>query len=285
MDGRYQQFGGVVSAAQLVAWGETRADIRRAVRSGFLRRLRHGWFMVEGADPVIVAVVSAGAVLTCASALAEQGIWVPDVSLRQVHSRVTRHGGRVAEAAPLDMGCRAYGEIPPSVGAVDAVDIALLHAARCLDDESLVVVCDSILNKRVMTREQIETVLRAAPQRIGDLLARCDERAQSGTETMARVRLRALGLPVIVQHHVVGVGFVDLLIGDRLIIEVDSIEHHTDSDAYERDRRRDRELARLGYIVIRLTYAQVTRNWSAAENDIIDMVRRRMHRWPRSRVA
>jgi very-short-patch-repair endonuclease len=54
-----------------------------------------------------------------------------------------------------------------------------------------------------------------------------------------------------------GVGRVDLVIGDRLVIECDSREFHDKADSYAADRARDLELLRQGYREIRLTYAQV----------------------------
>ncbi len=50
---------------------------------------------------------------------------------------------------------------------------------------------------------------------------------------------------------------VDLMIGERLIVEVDGREHHSDPVAFERDRVRDARLSALGYRVLRFSCNQV----------------------------
>ncbi len=119
-------------------------------------------------------------------------------------------------------------------------------AARCLDAEGLVVVVDSALNGERATPHEVERAVAPAPQAVRRLLDRCDAEAQSGTETMVRLRLRARNITVTTQHRVPGVGRVDLLVGERLVIEVDSHAHHTGVERYEADRARDRRLVQLG---------------------------------------
>lgn len=70
---------------------------------------------------------------------------------------------------------------------------------------------------------------------------------------MARLRLRRKGLDVTVQAHVAGLGHVDLLVGNRLVVEVDSREHHTGHDNYVEDRRRARVAAKRGLLRMPLT--------------------------------
>jgi very-short-patch-repair endonuclease len=107
-------------------------------------------------------------------------------------------------------------------------------------------------------------------------------RAQSGTETMVRVRLRARRLKARVQVTISGLGRVDLVVGDRLIIEVDSEECHRTKEQYAEDRRRDRHAAELGYITLRFTYAAVTADWGAAEEQVLTIVRDGRRLWPAS---
>ena len=78
---------------------------------------------------------------------------------------------------------------------------------------------------------------------------------------------------------IAGVGRVDFLIGDRLVLEADGYEWHGERVAFERDRKRDRELVRRGYIVIRATYSQVMDELDAIVLAVLDVLRRRDHRW------
>ena len=106
----------------------------------------------------------------------------------------------------------------------------------------------------------------------------CDAASQSGTETIARVGLRSRGIGVRSQVWIEGVGHVDLLVGDRLVVECDSAEFH---DGYRspNDYLRTQELIRRGYIVLRLTYRDVVHDWPRAEALILEIVRARRHEW------
>ncbi|GAA1480721.1 hypothetical protein GCM10009624_11610 [Gordonia sinesedis] len=121
--------------------------------------------------------------------------------------------------------------------------------------------------------------LRNTPRSIRDLLDKCD-RAESGIESIVRLRLRARRIQVQVQVVIAGVGRVDLLIGRRLIVEVDGQEYHADRLRFETDRERDWVAAELGYLVIRLSYQQVIHHWSSAERSILAVVRRGDHLRP-----
>jgi very-short-patch-repair endonuclease len=83
------------------------------------------------------------------------------------------------------------------------------------------------------------------------------------------------------QKYFPGVGHVDLLIGDRLVIEVDGRETHGTDEGFTTDRARDLVLFRDDLKCLRLTYAQVMHEWPAVEPIILSRIRRRDHRWGR----
>ncbi len=66
-----------------------------------------------------------------------------------------------------------------------------------------------------------------------------------------RLMLRMLGCRVEPQVELVGIGRVDFIVDDWLIIECDSEAHHSGWDAQKRDRRRDLAAASRGYTTIR----------------------------------
>ena len=68
-----------------------------------------------------------------------------------------------------------------------------------------------------------------------------------------RLLLLRLGCAVDLQVPIVGVGFVDLVVDGWLVIECDSKAHHSSWEQQLKDYRRDLELARQGYCVLRLT--------------------------------
>lgn len=167
---------------------------------------------------------------------------------------------------------------------VDNARLALECAACCLAPDDLTVVIDSLLNMRLATRADVEDWLRDYPRAVARALARTDARSESGTESYVRLRLRRKRLKVRVQVQIGEVGRVDLLVGDRLVIECDSLAHHTSPASYENDRRRDRQLRALGFHVIRLTYDQVTHRWEEVEADLLAIIRRHDHLWPRAKL-
>ncbi|NDZ93588.1 DUF559 domain-containing protein [Streptomyces sp. SID6673] len=264
---------GVASWAQLRGLGVTQSRLRRACEDGDLRLLRRGWYATRSSNTSVAAAVAAGGVVSCVSALKLHGVWIPP-GPRKMHIR----GREAAHRSGAHRYCKQYAPPEREVDAVDGIRTALRHALKCLDEEGIVVVCDSILHQQLLERSDLDEVFIGAPRRIRRLLDRCDADAESGTETMVRCRLRALGMRVRVQHRITGVGRVDLLVGDRLIIEIDSVEYHDRSpEQIEKDRRRDEEAARLGYVTLRFSYRRVVNEWAQAEATVLDLVRRREH--------
>lgn len=266
--------GGVFRTGQLMALGYGQDEIRQALDGGYLTRVRHGFLALADADPLVVAAVGDRGVLSCASALRRHGLWVPRHD-KSLHVRVTRYERRQSHDR-----CRRYGRPTPASGAVDDVLTALAYAARCFDEEGFIILCDSALNSGKVNPWTLRQAFAQAPAWVRAAIEKTERGAASGTESAVRLRLRAKGLTVVVQHHVPGVGYVDLLIGRRLVLELDSFEHHTGEENYEEDRRRDNRLIALGYLPMRLTYAQVFTRWDAAYADLQAVIRSDRHRRP-----
>lgn len=268
--------GGVVSTRVLRSVGYSYRDIRMLHLSGAIpENLREGWWAVSGADTDVVAAVRAGGVLTCVSALARLGVYRPldDGCLHVRASRGLVRGTTVKNCSP--------GRRPAPVVAVDHPLVAARAAIGCLDLENAVAVLDSMVHLHIVTGAELDEAL-GGTARGWDVLRRRDL-ADSGQESLVRVRLRALGLKVRTQVRIAGVGRVDLVVGDRLVVEVDSKAHHTRLENYRTDRRRDRALVSLGYRVLRITWEEVMFGWEEVERQILAIVRRGEHRWPRTR--
>lgn len=260
----------VYTRLQLLSLGQDDSSIRRQVRLGLLTRVRDGWYATPGAEPHVLIAVRQGGALTCASALKLYRFWVPP-GYAKVHVRGPR------EHRPGF--CRHHGRPRPVPTAVDSIALSLACAAKCMTAEDFIVAADSVLNKRGLTvaglRSALTGIVDAKTMR---LLNKCDPRAQSGTETLARVRLRARGYKVQVQPRRPSGGHSDLAIG-RLIIECDSRQHHLlDEAQYEKDRLQDRKSLLVGRPTFRLTYAMVIHHWDDALADIAEFVRADRHR-------
>lgn len=263
---------GIYTRAQLLVMGYDDRAIRRAVRHGSLTRLRDGWFASPNADDTAAAAVRDGGVLTCVDALRYHDLWIPPGCRDRLHLRRSRNKrGKHRACRPL-RGC-----FRTATDAVDSVAVALACAARCLTAEQWIAVCDSYMNATGKDRDDLADELDGAGPRVTSLLARTDRRSQSGTESIARVRLRALGYDVVVQPEVEGVGRVDLRIG-LLLIECDSVLHHTSKEDYERDHHRDRRAVVDGWLTLRLTYDDILYDWAGVLADIRAITGRDRHR-------
>ena len=149
----------------------------------------------------------------------------------------------------------------PTDSAIDGVKDSLAQHIRCADRASAVATLDSALNgtsagRPLVTMDDVAEVLLQLPAAYAELRGLVDANAQSGLESLARLHLRSLGIRVRTQVQIRGVGRVEVLIGDRLVLELDSRAHHLGS-GYETDRQRDLELFRQGFIVLRVSYHAV----------------------------
>jgi very-short-patch-repair endonuclease len=61
---------------------------------------------------------------------------------------------------------------------------------------------------------------------------------------------------------------VDMLVGDRLVLQIDGYEHHSSSAQRAKDIAHDAELRLRGYTVLRFSYGQIVHDWVAVERRI-----------------
>ena len=91
--------------------------------------------------------------------------------------------------------------------------------------------------------------------------------SDSGLETIFVYRLSGWGLPIRQQIVLAGAR-VDILIGERLVVQIDGYAFHSSSAQRSRDVAHDAELQLRGYTVLRFTYAQVIYGWPGVERAI-----------------
>ncbi|WP_087006595.1 type IV toxin-antitoxin system AbiEi family antitoxin domain-containing protein [Gulosibacter sp. 10] len=276
---------GVVRTAHLQGIGMTASDIRRAVTAGRLFRVRKGWYAAPSAPEAVVTAVRAGGALTGSAALRHRGLWVPNEEPFQVRanqrSKVrslplpSRDGFRrpvVVEPYALPVG-RAL----PVRASVDPVPIALTVAMLSRPRDIAVLLADSALHQGVIAPEDLAACAAHAGDKGRRALSLVTGTAESGTETLLRLWLVRHRVGHRAQAWICPHCRVDFLIGGLLVVEVDSREHHADPQAYARDRARDRRLQRMGYRVVRLTYAEVMYGLDRVGEDLLAMIRRGMH--------
>ena len=71
---------------------------------------------------------------------------------------------------------------------------------------------------------------------------------------------------------------VDVLIGDRLVVQLDGFEYHSKPADRRRDLEHDAELVLRGYVVLRFSYAQVLHDWPAVERTVARAIAAGAHR-------
>ncbi|KQQ92956.1 hypothetical protein ASF62_14335 [Leifsonia sp. Leaf325] len=275
---------GVASYRALDARGVGRADVRAAVRSGEIVPVRGRWFATPSAPVDVVRAVRVGGTLTGSSAARLTGLWTLDDAF--LHVRVPATASRLRSAAdravPLDAAaekvCVHYSRRPGTDRAMDGVLDALVEMFLCCESRAAVVATDSALNLGLLHSDQVEQLRSLIPADRRKFVDRVDGGAQSGIETLARLLLTARRIRFRTQVWISRVGRVDILVGDRLVLELDGRAFHT-GEAFEEDRRRDLELVMQGYLVLRISYRMVMGRWDDVAGAILELVRRREHLW------
>jgi len=284
-----RQVGGAANYGYLAASGVPRAVVQRAVRSGEIRRVRNGWFAVPEAPTDVVRAVRVGGTLTGASVARLHGLWLlPD---RMLHVRVPSTASRLRDpgdrtrrlAAEAHRVCVHYSRAPGTGRARDMLVRALTEMFLCDPGDAAIVAVDSALNLRELNpgglAELRANLSPAQQQRLAFVNAGSD----SGLETLLRLFCVRQRMRVRTQVRIRGVGRVDLLVGDRLVLELDGEGFHTGIE-FENDRRRDFELVQLGYLVVRISYKMLLHDRERVEAGILALVRRDEHLWSASRV-
>lgn len=275
-----RHLGGLAATHELYEAGFDRSHIAAELARRRIIRVRQGWYAESGRHDTLIRAARVGGRATCATALDLLGYWIPDdpvlhVAVAADRTQLRNSRDKARRLATDPSRPRVHWNDHPGGNRliVDAV-AALGHYMRCASPELVGATADSIAHRSPHLGPRIAGLARAAPHRFGVVLAAVDGATESGTEFLLRWRLRRYRLPIRPQVPIAGVGRVDFLVGERLVIEVDSEKYHTDTEAFESDRRRDAELGRRGYRSLRFSYRQVMGSWHAVEEAVLAAVAR-----------
>lgn len=261
--------GGVARTSDIADMGVSVSRISAAVRSGLLERPSRGWIALPDADPALKRAAEAGVVLTCVTAAARHGLW--DVHPQQVHVGLAPNAKPRRRLRAHRHWCRPLVPRRPR-DLIDPVENALAIAADCQPYEHALAIWESALHLQAVTLETLRT-LPLSPQ-ARRLLDDARPFADAGTESILFARLKWLNIPMQRQAWILG-HRVDLLIGDRLVIQIDG-GHHVDAQRAS-DNEHDARLQLAGYHVIRVTYWQLMHDWHTVEALILDAIARGLH--------
>lgn len=278
---------GVVARQQLRAWGISRQAIRSRVARGLLISRGPQALIVPGSAPtwqqdLMVALVDAGpaAVVSHESAAALHRLpgYSPgpvDISRQRGPNRglpmvadvhesrhLPEHHVTVLEGLRVTTLPRTLFDLAGVRGArfertKRAVENAVSHNA-------------AVLPALRRTLDELATRGRPGIADMREILSGWDDDyvpPASGLEARAIALLEEAGIFAERQVDLGGeswIGRVDLRItGAPVVVEVDSVVHHTAPSDRERDRRRDEQLAELGLMVVRVTEDDVfARPWT-----------------------
>lgn len=281
--------GHAVRTIELLSNGCGRRAIARAVERGQLMRVCRGWVATrEASQHAIVAIANRGK-LTGASALATLGIW--DADDKRVHVQLPAHcdGSRrmlltpIAAFTPPRFAATGFvrhwmRERAPDGNApawrASVID-ALLVVAAVSSAEQFVACVDSAIHLGELSRAGLPILESLLPERMRPAMRLVNGYAESGLETLARLRLGPFARTIRVQVKISGIGRfggqgrVDLLIDGWLVIELDGDEFHDPAA----DRKRNALLVRLGYRIHRFGYDQVMDGWPEVEATVLELLR------------
>ncbi|HYJ51239.1 MAG TPA: DUF559 domain-containing protein [Microbacterium sp.] len=256
--------GGIAHREVARRAGFSTTAVRRAVQNGWVRVVRRVWLAGPTAATELVIAASVGAHIACVSAARRRKWWLPEEIDQRLHLRFAPH----SRSAAFDGVAHWTTSIAPApvYGLVESPEDTLAHLAGCLDPETARVVWESAIRVEGLSVDALRQVhwrSRAAAECARTVSGLSD----SGLETIVIVRLTPWGLRLRQQFVIAGRP-VDLLIGDRLVVQIDGFAFHSTSAQRTKDVAHDAELRLRGYTVLRFTYAQVVHDWLAVERTI-----------------
>lgn len=254
----------VATRHQLISAGATDRELAAAIDGGHLLRLRRGIYVAPGTPTHTVHALRVGGRLACISALRHMGIFGFDRRHAHIHLRKSASRLRSPSSARLLLTPSNRGGVvlhwralvDPGAGdetIVGTLD-ALAQAILCQSSRLAIASIDNALFLGAVTDREVATLFGMIPPRFEALRCQIDGRSEAGQESVLRCAFRAAGLHVEIQVTITGIGRVDMIVEGRLVVEADSRLAHDGWELHVRDRNRDIDVARLGYMSLRPGY-------------------------------
>lgn len=269
--------GEAVHREQLRREGYTDRQLRAAAHAPDIQVHRRAWFVSAEAASDLHDAARFGGRITCTSLARRRGWWMPDEVGDELHLHLLpgSTGPRVPEAWP---GVTHWTQpmAPTSRSLVGAVEDALAHIAACVPRDTALVLWESAARVERLAPEALRQI-RWRPRAAVELAGAVTGLADSGLEVIVCTPLRRLGVAVRQQVWLAGKP-VDVLVGERLVIQIDGWAHHSSAAQRAKDIAHDAELRLRGYTVFRFSYAQVVHGWPEIEGSIRRAMAAGLHR-------
>ncbi|MDE8666975.1 DUF559 domain-containing protein [Pseudarthrobacter sp. H3Y2-7] len=242
---------GVTRTSTLRGAGFSRAHLNKAVSAGRIVRIRRGVYGLPREGGALGLALQHNALLTCLSAAPTYRLW----TLNDTTSVHLSPGHKRAPAGTVAHGRCPHPRHPwlPVAGLVDV----LIHALRCLPEAEALVMLQSATQRGDVT---VEFLRRKLPgnrnARARAVLDSLIPRADSILEVLANYHFRRAGLHVRRHVELPGVGEVDFLIEECLVVETDG-ETHLEPRQVKKDRKRNNATLIGGHLGLRFGYDDV----------------------------
>lgn len=274
-----EELGGLARTAELHAFGLGRNRIAAAVDDGEIDRVRQAWYGNPWLPPLQRQAARVGGQLACSSAANALGLWEPRFQVVHVAVDPDARGLRApgshrTRLRPGEAVVHWTGIDPAGSRTIVSAGRCVRQIARCESPIVALVVAESALHRRLLSRPDLDALVDTLPAHLRPLLGRASALSESGTETVFVHRMAELGVIVRQQVSIPGIGRVDGLIGRRLVVELDSVAHHRDA---AKDRERDAKLSALGYRVLRFMYSHVMDDWPVVRAAVLAAIARGDH--------
>lgn len=266
---------GIAHTSDARAAGFSGYDIAALVETSDLRRVRRSWLVTAECDARRVAAASVGGRVTCLSAAALLGMWVP--AHAETHVAVPGTSSRLDPG-----GIRLHWSTGPApVGRNDNSDAllnVLFHVASCVTQQDALAVWESAVRTKAADIGVLKRVAwrSAAARALADLASSL---SHSGLETRFVLGMRRAGVTVRQQVWLDGHP-VDGLIGRSLVIQLDGFAHHSSPADRRRDLEADARLVARGYVVLRFDYQHVMFGWDHVLDTVLTAIAQRAHAQP-----
>ncbi|MFK0006848.1 type IV toxin-antitoxin system AbiEi family antitoxin domain-containing protein [Paenarthrobacter sp. NPDC090520] len=265
---------GAATTASLYAAGFTRRRLAKAVKEGDISRLHRGVYIAMDADPDIVAAFRANGKLTCVSAARFYGLWtLHDGPLHAGGQLHLSCGTGLARRRIVHHGQRLHPDHPylPVAGVADV----LLHAMRCLPELEALVMVQSAVSHALLTTTFLESKMNGNRNGVARaILGLVLPRADSLLEVLAHTHFTRAGLQVRMHADAPGVGEVDCLIEECLIVELDGGTHFEPKQV-KKDQYRNNAGLLGGLTSLHYYYADVVYQPQKMVDEVLAVLRNR----------
>lgn len=257
---------GVTKASALRAAGFTHTARDKALAAGRIVRIQRGIYSLPGEAGAFGVALSHNALLTCLSAAPVYRMWTLQgagaVHLSPSHKktppRTLTHGRCLHPPHPW----------LPVAGLADV----LIHALRCLPELESLVMVQCAAQRGDVT---VEFLRRKLPgnrnARARAVLDSVIPRADSILEVLANYHFRRAGLNIRMHVELPGVGEVDFLIEECLVVETDGTTH-LEPRQVKKDRKRNNATVIGGRLGLRYGYDDVVNHPQRMVAEVVEVL-------------